>query len=396
MIGADDGVRTRDLNLGKVPRYQLRYVRIMVTSNQGAKSIARGAKGAKVFKKQVKLFDLYKYWRMDSAIEPCFWMGGRLATELVEITNNPEEIDRNSEDFWAISTTFAGEFIGARFRNVSISEWPYPFKKLKNNSWVSSHNREEYCQLVTNIREEIAAGNVYQVNACRVLSCESAEGLSGLLAGFLKHNPAKFAGYLKLPGIEIASASPETFLKRRGEILSTSPIKGTRPLGIKGDFPEKDQSENIMIVDLMRNDLGKVCVENSITTPRLLSIEDLPGLTHLVSDVEGELREGVTWSQIFAATLPPGSVSGAPKHSAIKIIEKFEAIDRGPYCGAFGWIQGDQAELAVAIRTFWSDGKSIKFGTGAGITWSSDPNLEWEETELKAHRLMAIASGKLV
>ena len=149
---------------------------------------------------------------MDSAIEPCFWMGGRLATELVEITNNPEDIDRDSKDFWAITTTFAGEFIGARFKTVSDSDWPYPFKELQKNSWVSSHDREMYCQLVANIREEIAAGNVYQVNACRILSCESAEGLSGLLAGFLKHNPAKYAGYLKIPGLEIASASPETFL----------------------------------------------------------------------------------------------------------------------------------------------------------------------------------------
>ena len=275
---------------------------------------------------------------MDSAIEPCFWMGGRLATELVEITNNPEDIDRDSKDFWAITTTFAGEFIGARFKTVSNSDWPYPFKKLQKDSWVSTHDRKKYCQLVANIREEIATGNVYQVNACRILSCESAEGLSGLIAGFLKQNPAKYAGYLKIPGLEIASASPETFLTRTGQILRTSPIKGTRPLGVVGEFPEKDQSENIMIVDLMRNDLGKVCVENSITTPRLLSIEDLPGLTHLVSDVEGKLREGITWKQIFAATLPPGSVSGAPKSSAIKIIENYEAIDRGPYCGAFGWI----------------------------------------------------------
>ena len=333
---------------------------------------------------------------MDSANEPCFWMGGRLATELAEISNDPKDLDRYPDAFWAVTTTFSGKFIGARFKKVEERDWPFSYRPLKAKVWISSHNQEQYCQLVSDIREEIASGNVYQVNACRVLTNECDEPISGLVSGFLKSNPAKYAGYLKLPGIEIASASPETFLKRRGEILSTSPIKGTRPLGIKGDFPEKDQSENIMIVDLMRNDLGKVCVENSITTPRLLSIEDLPGLTHLVSDVQGHLRDDITWSQIFAATLPPGSVSGAPKSSAIKIIEKFEAIDRGPYCGAFGWIQGDQAELAVAIRTFWSDGKSIKFGTGAGITWSSDPNLEWEETELKAHRLMAIASGKLV
>ena len=108
------------------------------------------------------------------------------------------------------------------------------------------------------------------------------------------------------------------------------------------------------------------------------------------------LRPGVTWKEIFDATLPPGSVSGAPKSSAIKLIKKNEQIDRGPYCGAFGWIDGDNAELAVAIRTFWSDGKIVKFGTGAGITWNSSAVEEWEETELKAARLIAIANGELI
>ena len=131
----------------------------------------------------------------------------------------------------------------------------------------------------------------------------------------------------------------------------------------------------------MRNDLGKVCIEDTVQVPRLLAIEELPGLAHLVSDVAGQLKPGTSWADIFKATLPPGSVSGAPKSSAIKLIKKYEAIDRGPYCGSFGWIKGDQADLAVAIRTFWSDGESIKFGTGAGITWGSDPLSEWQETE---------------
>jgi para-aminobenzoate synthetase component 1 len=148
-------------------------------------------------------------------------------------------------------------------------------------------------------------------------------------------------------------------------------------------------------VDLMRNDFGRICLKDSIRVPNLLTITDLPGLTHLVSDVVGTLKPDIQWDEIFDATLPPGSVSGAPKSSAIKLIKKYEEIDRGPYCGALGWIEGDRADLAVAIRTFWSDGKKIKFGTGAGITWSSDAQAEWDETELKAARLMAIAKGAL-
>lgn len=319
-----------------------------------------------------------------------FWMGGQLATELIATTNDPKDLD---DGFWAITTTFDGQFTGAKFGKISESNWNHPYRPLQSDKWISSHSKDEYCKLVEDLREEIANGNVYQVNACRVLTLDTNENIEGLVAGFLANNPAKFAGYLKIPGLEIASASPERFLERRGETLKSSPIKGTRAAGLSGPFPEKDESENIMIVDLMRNDLGRVCIEDSVHVPKLLGIEELPGLTHLVSDVMGKIKPGTTWKEIFDATLPPGSVSGAPKSSAIKLIEKYEAIDRGPYCGAFGWVHGDQADLAVAIRTFWSDGKSVKFGTGAGITWGSDAVSEWEETQLKASRLIAIASG---
>lgn len=317
-------------------------------------------------------------------------MGGRLATDLIQITNNPTDID---DGFWAITTTFDGEFTAAKFATVIEEQWSHPYKPLSSSEWKSSHSKDSYCQMVSNFQSEIAAGNVYQVNACRILELNSRETIVGLLAGFLESNPAKYAGYLKIPGLEIASASPETFLSRRGSELKSSPIKGTRKSGMTGPFPEKDNSENVMIVDLMRNDLGRICNKDSVQVPNLLGIEELPGITHLVSDVVGELKPDISWSEIFDATLPPGSVSGAPKSSAIKLIKKLEGIERGPYCGAFGWIDGHNADLAVAIRTFWSDGKDVKFGTGAGITWDSDPLSEWEETELKAARLIAIASG---
>ena len=318
-------------------------------------------------------------------------MGGYQATELIQITNNPENID---DGFWAISTTFAGDFIGAKFGKVEKREWELPYQPLINRNWISSHTQIEYRKLVEDFRNEIAEGNVYQVNACRVLTNQTQESIAGLLAGVLAKNPAQYAGYLKIPGLEITSASPELFLERRGNMLKSSPIKGTRKTGLSGRFPEKDESENVMIVDLMRNDLGRVCIEDSVQVENLLKIAELPGLTHLVSDVIGELKANTTWSEIFSATLPPGSVSGAPKSSAIKLIKKLEGVDRGPYCGAFGWIHGSRADLAVAIRTFWSDGQNVKFGTGAGITWGSDALAEWEETELKAARLIAIANGE--
>jgi para-aminobenzoate synthetase component 1 len=153
----------------------------------------------------------------------------------------------------------------------------------------------------------------------------------------------------------------------------------------------------VMIVDLMRNDFGSICESGSVDVPRLLASEAHPGLIHLVSDVVGRLRENIKWSEIVKALLPAGSISGAPKSSALKSISEIEKVARGPYCGVIGWVQGEQAVLSVGIRIFWSHGDGqLNFGTGAGITWASQPQGEWEETELKAKRLISIASGVLV
>ncbi|MEJ0014883.1 MAG: bifunctional chorismate-binding protein/class IV aminotransferase [Actinomycetota bacterium] len=183
------------------------------------------------------------------------------------------------------------------------------------------------------------------------------------------------------------------FLRRDGLHVTTSPIKGTQPLTDSEKFGTKDQSENIMIVDLMRNDLSRICTIGSVTVGELLRSEDHPGLRHLVSDVHGTLTSEATWSEIFEALMPPGSVSGAPKSSALEIISKSEAEQRGIYCGTLGWIDGGQACLSVAIRTFWKQAEVLHYGTGAGITWGSDPHSEWRETELKANHLLGLAGG---
>jgi para-aminobenzoate synthetase component 1 len=236
------------------------------------------------------------------------------------------------------------------------------------------------------------------VNACRELSHylgDRPQELIGLFSEILKAHPAPFASYLKIPGFEVASASPERFLSRTGNRIITSPIKGTIRWN-QEEFGEKDKSENLMIVDLMRNDISQVCEAGSVEVTALFRQEKHPGITHLVSDIEGTLKSEVSWSEILSATLPPGSVSGAPKSSALSIISANEVGERGPYCGALGFIHGDRAELAVAIRTFWTTGdKYLRYGTGAGITWGSDAQSEWEETQLKARHLISIAGGQL-
>jgi para-aminobenzoate synthetase component 1 len=327
--------------------------------------------------------------------ESQFWMGGIYATNLVEVSDDASRLDDGS--FWAVTITFEGKSIFARFADVTQAPFPQQEWLELTGSWSSSLNQSEYIEYVSEIREAIAAGGVYQVNACRQLQQEMTgpnNSLKGLFAQLLEKNPAPYASFLSVDGLEIASASPELFLTRNGSAILTSPIKGT----MKSDqdsFGEKDKAENLMIVDLMRNDLGRICKPGSVEVAELFRNEKHPGITHLVSDVKGELKAGVGWSEILAATTPPGSVSGAPKSSAISIIESREGV-RGPYCGALGWIHGDRAELSVAIRTFWNTGDSIvRFGTGAGITWGSDPASEWEETQLKARHLISIAGGRL-
>jgi para-aminobenzoate synthetase component 1 len=331
--------------------------------------------------------------------EPFFWMGGRLAYGLEEVSHDPSALD--TPGFWAAFSTFEGEWTCARFAYVvdgSLPEVREDWEPI-TSAWKSSLSQSEYVDYVKEIRQQIAQGWVYQVNACRQMYAPlSGQSLLPLMHSILQKNPAPFASFLRLPNIEIASASPELFLKREESNVTSAPIKGTKlPGSDQIPFGSKDTAENIMIVDLIRNDLGRICKTGSVGVPKLLETEPHPGLSHLVSYVEGSLRDEITWREIADGLLPPGSVSGAPKSSAVSTIEKLEGISRGPYCGVLGWVEGPNALLSLAIRIFWSEKDGmLRFGTGAGITWGSDPDDEWEETELKARRLVAIANGEVL
>lgn len=338
-------------------------------------------------------------------LPPLARFGTRVATGLLDVTSDPAALD--STGFWAVVADFEGRLTCTRFRDVRQEPVPAPlpgqWRGPGPGDWTSSLDRAAYTAGVRRIREHIAAGEVYQANLCRVLTAPVApdadvDALSALLA---RGNPAPYAGTIRLPGygVEIATASPELFLRRDGRIVESGPIKGTGRT--EADLLEKDYAENVMIVDLVRNDIGRVCATGSVTVPDLCAVEKHPGLVHLVSTVRGELRAGAGWPELLTAAFPPGSVTGAPKSSALRIIDALETAPRGPYCGGIGWVDADRGrgELAVGIRTFWidraSDGTAVlRFGTGAGITWGSDPEGEWRETELKAARLLEVASGR--
>ncbi|MFD7922758.1 chorismate-binding protein [Streptomyces sp. NPDC059740] len=332
---------------------------------------------------------------------------GLLATGLRDVTDDPAALD--SRGWWAVVADFEGRLVCARFADVRPAP-PAPSRGWRGprpEAWTSSLEREAYVEGVRRIRDRIAAGEVYQANLCRVLGAplpDPAEADVDALATLLgRGNPAPHGGTVRLPahGVEVATASPELYLRRTGRTVESGPIKGTGRTA--ADLLEKDHAENVMIVDLVRNDLGRACAPGSITVPALCAVEAHPGLVHLVSTVRGELAPGAGWAALLASTFPPGSVTGAPKHSALHLIRALESGPRGPYCGAVGWVDADRGTgvLAVGIRTFWIErsvpgGPLLRFGTGAGITWGSDPEREWDETVLKASRLLGVASGDQV
>ena len=324
-------------------------------------------------------------------------VGGRLLTGLVDVTSDVTALD--SRGTWAVVLPFDGEPICARFAEARPAPggarrtWHGP----DPGAWTSSLDEHGFRAGVAAIRDAIAAGDVYQVCLTRRLSAPLPPGadICALGDALAVGNPAPHAAVVRLPsiGCHVASASPELFLRRDGDRVTTSPIKGTA--ADEAGFLPKDRAENVMIVDLVRNDLGRVCEWGSVEVPALCAVERHPGLVHLVSTVTGRLRPGAGWAELLAATFPPGSVTGAPKLAALDHIARLEPVPRGPYCGAVGWVDADarRGDLNVAIRTFWFADGRVHLGTGGGITWDSTPDGEWYETELKARRLLAVASG---
>jgi para-aminobenzoate synthetase component 1 len=267
----------------------------------------------------------------------------------------------------------------------------------------SGLDRPAYEAGVEAVRRSIASGDIYQANLTRRLETpfrgdpwplyrRLRTGDPSLFAAFLDLGPSPLTGAPRA----IASASPEPFLSvTRDGVVATNPIKGTRPRGRdRADdrrlarellASAKDRAENVMIVDVLRNDLGRVCRPGSVRVPRLCRLERTAAVQHLVSTVTGQLAPGRDPFDLVAASFPGGSITGAPKLRAMELLEGLEPVRRGPYTGIAGWIGPDGAMgSSILNRTFVADGEHLSLHVGGGITWRSDPAAEWDETVAKA------------
>ncbi len=252
----------------------------------------------------------------------------------------------------------------------------------------------------------IEAGDVYQVNLSRRVDFEGvpADAIPGLWAQLAQRAPAPFGALVTGAGAALLCNSPERFLRLEGRALETCPIKGTRPRGATAErdrelavelgLAPKDRAEHVMIVDLERNDLGRVCRTGSVRVERLAALRSYPTVHHLVSSVRGELRPGVDWLELLEATFPSGSISGAPKRRALEIIEALEPVRRGPYTGALGWFDAAGGiDLAIAIRTAVAARGRLHLHLGGGIVADSDPDAELRETRDKGRAFAELLGG---
>jgi para-aminobenzoate synthetase component I len=296
-----------------------------------------------------------------------------------------------------------------RFFETLLQRAPAPSAAatISLDGWTSNFTRTSYERMVHEVIERILSGDIFQANVAQRFEAPVPRGFDHF--GFYRRlrmlNPAPFSAYLSHTGFTLASASPERFLKVEGDRVETRPIKGTRRRfadAILDAFQaraltesRKDRAENVMIVDLLRNDLSKVCVPGSVQVPQLCGLETFASVHHLVSSVVGRLREGQGAIDVLAAAFPGGSVTGAPKVRAMEIITEMEGHARGPYCGAIGYIGFDGTmDTNIVIRTASFRGGCCVVQAGGGIVTASDPASEYDETLDKARAIFEAFGAK--
>jgi para-aminobenzoate synthetase component I len=270
----------------------------------------------------------------------------------------------------------------------------------------STFTHRGYLDAVTRVRDYIVAGDIFQANLSQRLQAPLAEPPLHLYRRLRARNPAAFAAYLDYGDLQVLSASPERFLRldENGRQVETRPIKGTRPRGLGPMHDaalgralaesDKDRAENVMIVDLLRNDLSRVCRPGTVRVPELFALEHFPTVHHLVSTVVGDLNPDADAFDLLRAAFPGGSITGAPKIRAMEIIAELEPSQRGVYCGSIGYVSTTGAmDTSIVIRTYLALRGRVYFQAGGGIVADSDPELEYRETLDKARALIGALAG---
>jgi para-aminobenzoate synthetase component 1 len=262
--------------------------------------------------------------------------------------------------------------------------------------WEETWGAAGYAAAIDRVRHAISRGDVYQVNLVQHLAAPFAGDPGGLAGALAPLRPLQGRPFVA-GDWAVVSASPELFLSRRGQRVWTMPIKGTRPRGERDELAEseKDRAEHVMIVDLERNDLSRVCEPGSVRWPELMVTHELAGVEHLVSLVEGTLRGGVGIAELLEATFPGGSVTGAPKIAAVDLVAELEPVGRGASMGALGVVRGNgDLDLALTIRTFGVADGRIHLWVGGGIVWDSESEAEIEESWTKARPLLEAVGSR--
>jgi para-aminobenzoate synthetase component I len=311
-----------------------------------------------------------------------------ISTGLCADGSRQETQAREEADFWR-------ELLGTVSNSSEQADMNVAVTDVPSTSLSSNLSQGDFVGLVEQAQRYIRAGDIYQVNLAQRFAVES--GLSGweVYQRLSAVSPAPYSAYCDCGDFELASSSPELFLRLSGSHILTRPIKGTRPrsadpvrdaqLTYELQTSAKELSELVMITDLLRNDLGRVCAYGSVQVPELIRLERYPQVQHLVSTVEGRLREDVTHFSAFAKCFPGGSITGAPKIRAMDIIDELEPITRGPYTGSIGYLGFNrESQLSILIRTALCKGGRAYYHAGAGIVADSQPEAEYEETLAKA------------
>ena len=300
---------------------------------------------------------------------------------------------------WLVTTKFSKEgraqWVRDRIAKGLVSSAPTNEPSTTATELRSNFTREEYVEAVKRVKKYIVAGDIYQANISQRFEANVDTDAWTLYQSLRNTAPAPFGAYLGFPGFSVLSASPEQFLRVEHGFVETRPMKGTRPRGATNEddnrlarelaASEKDRAENIMIVDLLRNDIGRVCVPGTIRAPELFTVENYPNVHQLVSSVTGRLLPEHDAVDLLKACFPGGSVTGAPKIRAMEIIDEIEPVQRGVYCGAIGYIGFDGSmQLSIPIRTMVAKGQRVYLQVGGGIVADSDPEAEYQETLDKA------------